>query len=1055
MRKYWNTLSAPVLLLAVFAMFVPGSRAQQARITQPIEGSKVLPLQGTMSPQAKAEDDQGPVAVTGALQGMSIHFTVSAAQQTSLTALLKAQQTPSSSSYRKWLTTAQFADQFGMGQADIDKVTAWLQSQGFTIDHVAESRNSIRFSGTVGQAEQAFHTQIHKYVVNGENHFANTTNVSLPAAFAATVSRVGGLHDFRPKPRLVRAGGARGKGSNPQFTAGSSSAQSGQHFIAPGDFSIIYDLKPLYTAGFNGTGQTIGIAGQTDIVMADITSFRSAAGLPANNPTVFLIPGSADPGIGDASGDINEADLDLELSGGAAANANIVFVNSTAVFDSLDYAIENKINGVQIPILSVSYGNCEPNWSSADISSLEATFQEANAQGQTVLGPGGDNAAADCDAAAPGANPITSATHGLQVDYPASSAYVTGMGGSEFMGDGTAANPSTGADQYWSGSGSADAVTTALSYIPEMVWNDTTISLENGGGLDGGGGGKSLLFTKPSYQAGVPGIPSDGARDVPDISLSASDYHDPFLVCTQIILDSDQTGSNYVSSCNNGFRVSDPGFQDDETFTAFGGTSASGPNMAGILALIEQKLGVPQGLGNINPTLYSLASTASTYASAFHDITTGNNDVPCTAGTTNCPTSGTMQIGYSAGTGYDQASGLGSVDANNLATAFATVATKGGTTTTIAVSPTAPVAGATVTLTATVKPSSGTTEPTGTVTFTVDGTAGTPVTVASGVAVMTTSFATGGAHTVVAAYSGDTNFYVSTSAVTTITVAASGTAATTTTLVASPTSLALYGALSLTATVKSSAGGTVAGTVTFVNGSTTVGTANITPGASGVGTATLAVASATPALGFTAGTDTITAAYGGDSTYAGSSGTTTVTVTNPTISMTATAMTISSPSPGNSGTSTITVTSMGGYSGTVNLTIGASTLNGNGGFASSSLAVSPSSPGTTTFTIETVQATGGDRKAPGGNLRPAARAAVAGGLAAGCLLLLLIPGVRRRRWPAAMIMLVFLSVGAGLGCGGGGSGGASPAGTYTVALSAADSSNANITATTTLTVVIQ
>jgi Pro-kumamolisin, activation domain/Bacterial Ig-like domain (group 3) len=1057
LRKHWNTLSAPVLLLAVFAMFVPGSRAQQARITQAIEGSKVLPLQGTMSPQARAEDDQGPVPVSTALQGMSIHFTLSAAQQTSLTALLKAQQTPSSSSYRQWLTTEQFADQFGMNQADIEKVTAWLQSQGFTIDHVAESRNSIRFSGTVAQAEQAFHTQIHKYIVNGESHFANTTNVSLPAAFAATVSRVGGLHDFRPKPRLVRAGGAQSKGPNPQFTAGSSSAQSGAHFIAPGDLSIIYDLKPLYTAGFNGTGQTIGIAGQTDIVMADITSFRSAAGLPANNPTVFLIPGSADPGIGDASGDINEADLDLELSGGAAANATIVFVNSTAVFDSLDYAIENKINGVQIPILSVSYGNCEPNWSSADISSLETTFQQANAQGQTVLGPAGDNAAADCDAAAPNAPPITSATHGLQVDYPASSAFVTGMGGSEFMGDGTAANPSTGADQYWSGSGSADAVTTALSYIPEMAWNDTTISLQNGGGLDGGGGGKSLLFTKPSYQAGVPGIPADGARDVPDISLSASDFHDPFLVCTQIILDSDPTQSNYVSSCNNGFRVSDPGFQDDETFTAFGGTSASGPNFAGILALIEQKLGVPQGLGNINPALYTLASTASTYASAFHDITTGNNIVPCTANTTNCPTSGTMQIGYSAATGYDQATGLGSIDANNLATAFTSIATKGGTTTTIAVSPAAPVAGATVTLTATVKPSSGTTEPTGTVTFTIDGTAGTPVTVAAGVAVMTTSFATGGAHTVVAAYSGDTNFYVSTSAVTTIMVAASGVAVTTTTVVASPTTLALYGALTLTATVKSSAGGTVAGTVTFVTGSPsiTIGTANITPGASGVGTATLSVASATPALGFTAGTDTITAAYGGDSTYATSSGTTTITVTNPNITLAATAMTISSPNPGNSGTSTITVTSTGGYSGTVNLTIGSSTLNGQGGFASSSLAVSPSSPGTTTFTVETIAATGSDRKAPGGNLRQGARAAVAGGLAAGCILLLLIPGIRRRRWPVAMIMLVFLGVGAGLGCGGGGSGGASPPGTYTVVINAADSSNSAINATTTLTVTIQ
>lgn len=1056
MRKSCNILSAPFLLLALFAMFVPGSRAQQARITQAIEGSKISRLQGTTTPLAKAEDDQGPVAVSTPLHGMSIHFTLSAAQQASLTALLKAQQDPSSSSYRQWLTPAQFADQFGMSQADIEKATAWLQSQGFTVDHVAESRNSIRFSGTVGQAEQAFHTQIHKFVVKDESHFANTTDVSLPAALAATISRVGGLQDFRPKPRLVRAGGVRGKGVNPQFTAGSSSPDSGQHFIAPGDYSIIYDLKPLYQAGFNGAGQTIGIAGQTDIVMADITSFRSAAGLPANNPTVFLIPGSADPGVQDASGDINEADLDLELSGGAAANATIVFLNSTAVFDSLEYAIQNKVNGVQIPILSISYGNCEPNWSSADIATVEADFQQANAQGQTVLGPAGDNAAADCDAAeSANAPPITSATQGLQVDYPASSAYVTGMGGSEFMGDGTAQNPSTGADQYWSGAGgSADAITTALSYIPEMVWNDTTISIQNGGGLDGGGGGKSGLFPKPSWQTGVAGIPNDGARDVPDLSVSASDYHDPYLVCTQIILDSDSTGTNYVSSCNNGFRISDPGYQDDQTVTAFGGTSASAPSFAGVLALIEQKVGVPQGLGNINPTLYKLASTPSTYASAFHDITTGNNIVPCTAGSPNCPTSGTLQMGYSAGTGYDQASGLGSIDANNLATAFSTVASKFGTTTTLAVSPTAPLAGATVTLTATVKPSSGTTEPTGTVTFTIDGTVGTPVAVANGVAVTTTSFATGGAHTVIAAYSGDANFYISSSGVTNITVTASGVAATTTTLVATPTSVALYGALSLTATVQSSAGGTVAGTVTFTIGSTTVGTANITPGASGVGTANLAVASATPALGFTAGTDTINAAYGGDSTYAASTGSATVTVTNPGFTIAATNMTISSPNPGNSGTSTVTVTSTGGYTGTVELSATASTLNAEGGFSNSSVAVSPTTPGSTTFTIQTVTATGNDRKSP--NLRRlTAKVGVAGGLAAGCILLLLIPGIRRRRWPAAMIMLVFLGVTAGVGCGGGGSGGASPAGTYTVTIQGVDSSNSKLTATTTFTVTIQ
>src|SRR3984957_4132809 len=647
MQGIFNRLVGICLLSLSIVIFGQSGHAQTAaqnRIVQQVVAGKVSPLTGTVHPLARPQYDQGPVASAMQLQGMTLNFNRSTAQQASLAALLTAQQTPSSSSYHQWLTAAQFGEQFGMSQQDLDQVTAWLQSQGVTLDKVAESRTSIRFSGSVGQAEQAFQTQIHKYIVNGETHFANATQVALPSAFASTVSRVGGLHDFKPKPQLARPAGTKTDSTQPHFTSGIS----GDHFIAPGDFAVIYNVNPLYSAGNTGSGQTIGIMGQTDIVMADITDFRSAAGLPANNPTVFLIPGSADPGIGDASGDINEADLDLEWSGGVAKNASIVFVNSTNVMDSMQYAIENKINGLQIPILSISYGGCEPSWTSADLSSLEASFQQANAQGQTVFSAAGDNGAADCDVQSnPNAPPIVSATQGLQVDYPASSAYVTGMGGSEFTGDGTAASPSTGADQYWSANGSNDVFTSALSYIPEMAWNDTAFEIENGGGLSAGGGGKRLLWSKPSWQAGGPGIPADGARDVPDLSLNASPDHDPYLVCTQITLDSNP--STYTSSCTNGFRISDSGYDDNQGLVAFGGTSADAPSFAGLLALIEQQLGVPAGLGNINPTLYALAANSSTYASAFHDITTGNNIVPCTAGSTNCPSNGEM--GYSAGTG--------------------------------------------------------------------------------------------------------------------------------------------------------------------------------------------------------------------------------------------------------------------------------------------------------------------------------------------------------------------------------------------------------------------
>ena len=1020
----------------------------QNRIVQQIVATRVSPLPGTVHPLARPQYDQGPVASTMQLQGMTISFNRSATQQATLNTLLTAQQNPGSSSYHQWLTAAQFGQQFGMSQQDLDQVTAWLQSQGFTVNAVAESRTSIRFTGTAGMAEQAFHTQIHNYIVNGQTHFANATQISLPSAFASTVSRVGGLHDFKPQPRFVRPAGTKTDSAQPHFTSGIS----GDHFLAPGDFAVIYNVNPLYSAGYTGSGQTIGIMGQTDIVMADITDFRSAAGLPANNPTVFLIPGSADPGIGDASGDINEADLDLEWSGGVAKNASIVFVNSTNVMDSMQYAIENKINGLQIPILSISYGGCEPSWTSADLSSMEASFQQANAQGQTVLSAAGDNGAADCDEQTnPNGPPIISATQGLQVDYPASSAYVTGMGGSEFTGDGTAASPSTGADQYWSANGSNDVLTSALSYIPEMAWNDTAFEIENGGGLSAGGGGKSLLWSKPSWQAGVTGIPSDGARDVPDLSLNASPDHDPYLVCTQIILDSDPTGSDYTSSCTSGFRISDPGYSDDQGLVAYGGTSADAPSFAGLLALIEQQLGVPAGLGNVNPTLYSLAANSTTYASAFHDITAGNNIVPCTAGSTDCPSNGEM--GYSAETGYDQATGLGSVNAFNLATAFTSVALKGGTTTTVAVSPSSPATGVTVTLTATVAHTSGTTAPTGTVTFTVDGTAESPVALANGVATTTTSFSTGGAHTVLAAYSGDTNYYASASATTTINVGAAGGAATTTSLTASPTTVALYGALTLTATVKSSTAGAVAGTVTFAIGGTTVGTAPVTAGASGLGTATLAISSATETLGFTSGSDTITAAYGGDSLYGASSATAAITVTNPGMTMTVGNMTIPSASPGASGTSTITITSTQGYSGTVALKANAPSLNAGYALAATSLAITSNGSATTTISIQTVAASsqsGLQGSSQGGTNRLIGIA----GVGFGFIFLLGIPGFRKKRWPVATSLLLLVVLGTLMGCGGG-TAGAAPAGTYTVTVTATDSSNSAITTSANFTVTIQ
>ena len=323
----------------------------------------------------------------------------------------------------------------------------------------------------------------------------------------------------------------------------------------------------------------------------------------------------------------------------------------------------------------------------------------------------GDSGATDCDDTG-----VTSATQGLAVDYPGSSQYVTDAGGTAFMGDGTAQNPQTGAGTYWSASGSGnvsnDLITSAKSYIPEMAWNDTAFAIANSGTLSAGGGGVSALFPKPSWQTGVPGIPADSHRDVPDISLNSSPDHDPYLYCTQIQILPNNT---YASSCQaTSFRLNNGSNSDTNNLTAAGGTSFAAPAFAGLLAILEQKFATGGGLGNVNPALYQLAANSTTYASAFHDITTGNNKQPCTTSSTGCPSGSNPTIGYSAAAGYDQATGIGSIDANNLATAFGALLQATGTKTALTVTPgTSVEINQALTFTATVTPNTLTTPPTG------------------------------------------------------------------------------------------------------------------------------------------------------------------------------------------------------------------------------------------------------------------------------------------------------------------------------------------------------
>lgn len=741
-------LVLPLALL--LASFTPFSRAAvQDRIVSVNNGSRVS-LHGTISGRVKHSMDLGSAPQNQKLESMSLHFSMTSAQQADLTQLLAAQLAPGSPSYHQWLTPEQAAAQFGLSTTDVAKVSSWLTSQGFTVTGLARTGTFISFTGTVAQAQQAFATTMHSLSYRGEQHISNVTDPALPSAISSVVSDIRGLNDFKLKPRS-RSRNAANDSAQPSFTLPVDGTPT--HYLSPADFYTIYDVAPLTTAGITGAGITIAIMGQSDIVLADVAAFRSAAGLPANVPKVVLVPGSADPGV--TAGSVDEAHIDVEWAGAAAPGASILYVNSTDVFSSLAYTIDNKLAN----IVSISFGNCETAWGTAALSSNNQLFQLANAMGITITAASGDDGATDCDDSGP-------ATEGLSVDFPGSSPYVVSAGGTMFSGDVSSAST------YWSSTNGSNGGS-ALGYIPEQPWNETNAAqgLDAGGA---GGGGVSSFFSKPAWQTGT-GVPDDSSRDVPDVSLNAAANHDGYMVCT-----SGSTDANGAAElpCTSGFLTS------NGQPNVFGGTSFVAPSFAGILALVEQKLGsaASNGLGNVGPVLYGLANTANVY----HDITTGNNSVICEQGTLNCP-GANSPIGYNAGVGYDQASGLGSIDIANMVNGWSsavptssigTVGPNGGC------NPKTPIAGTAscVSITAltstnsnfcsissgsfplsvTVAGAISGTVPSGTVQFLVDNTpvTGGTVVLSNGAASYTlnTAALASGGHTVSAVYLGDANY---------------------------------------------------------------------------------------------------------------------------------------------------------------------------------------------------------------------------------------------------------------------------------------------------------
>jgi len=805
-----------------FALMAAGQQAAAvpARITQPVDLENLVTLRGNTHPLARPEYDQGAAPDNLSAERMLLVLQRSPAQEAALRKLLDEQQIKASPNYHMWLTPEQFGEQFGPADADIQAVTGWLASQGFQVSHVAAGRTVIEFSGTAGQVRQAFHTEIHKFVANGEEHWANASDPQIPAALAPVVAGFASMNNFPRKP-LSRVLGTFSKSKatgevKPLFTF---PYKTGYLLgVGPGDFGTIYNLTPLWNAGINGTGQTIAIVAQTNINIQDVADFRTMFNVvPLNNlPTVIL--NGPDPGILAATGDEGEADTDVQWAGSVAPNATIDFVVSqgTELTQGIDLSAMYIIDNNLAPVMSESYGGCEAALGSGGNAFYNTLWEQGAAQGITILMAIGDSGSAGCDS---GSSGELAAQYGLAVDGLGSTPFNVGVGGTDFN-EGTGSNW----ELYWNYSTSGSVYPSALSYIPEMTWNDTCANsgvagdctaarissdqaISPGEDLVAGGGGPSNCATststactagypKPSWQTG-PGVPADSLRDTPDVSLFAGDgANGSFYVFCE--MDANATIGGSSSSCDLNSPYTD--------FMGAGGTSVSAQAFGGIMALVNQKTGQRQG--NANYVLYPLAaktgascgsnatmaSGASSSACIFYDTQAGNNSVACVGGTLNCSnTNGTTgqfgilvnpnntaQPAWTTSAGYDLGTGLGTVNAANLVNNWSSVSFT-PTTTVLTITPPSGYTltniphGQSVTFNIGVTSTSGT--PTGNVSLVggpSGGTLGTgPFTLGSGgTASGATVMLPGGSYNVTAHYAGDGIHGASDSAAVPVTVSA-------------------------------------------------------------------------------------------------------------------------------------------------------------------------------------------------------------------------------------------------------------------------------------------
>ena len=685
------------------------SRAS-VRVTAVVDDESLVTLEGNTDALQRWHKDQGTIAPGLPTGTLRLLLRRDPTRETELRKFLGNVQNPHSPQYHRWLTPQEYGSNFGIADEDLNAVEAWLQHEGFTIRGVPGSKSFIEFSGTVGQVEQAFHTSLHTYSIKNMQYVRNASDPKIPAALAPVIAGVSSLNTVRAQaPQTVSRASQRSwnpKGSFqslPQVAPNATPLVVSQTalYITPADAATMYNSPNVFNRKFkSGTQQTglgvnIGIAGYSDLPVEDYLNYRKLLLNEAVPLRPTLIVDGTDPGVLDQhDGQITL--IDTEIAAGLATQAHMYVYSSQSdlLEDGLTNAVIRAIEDNAVAILSVSYSKCEASLGASGNLQWNELWKQASAQGISVVVAAGDTGAAGCDGGGP------EATGGLAVNGFASTPYNVAVGGTDL--DVLGSDFSTYVDTANLGT-IPPYQSFVTGYIPENPWNDsisntppgslsTNLAAEYNFGAGptsiisaGGGGASSLAFCAgsidastgncsgplagyptPPFQSGVSAGASApmGVRYLPDVALFAGTntlYPAVWAACSD----------NVVAQANYVFTDCEPAQDGTFSVEGAGGTGTSTAAFAGILGLVLQSLGPNSRVGVANNVLYNLYASSSR-ALIFHDVTAGNNSVPCTTNSPNCG-SNNFLTGYDAAPGYDLASGLGSVDISALIAAWPTV----------------------------------------------------------------------------------------------------------------------------------------------------------------------------------------------------------------------------------------------------------------------------------------------------------------------------------------------------------------------------------------------